>query len=96
MFRPIDLLDWLEQQLATRSGNNSAHELLRTYYEEYLEGIPSERFREIERAKGLEEAKRSWSFRRYVLERNDFGMEKFMRINLSEQDYANWQELNES
>lgn len=59
-----------------------------------MEGIPNEGFREGERARGLEEDKRSWPFRRYVLERNDFGLEEFMHLNLSEGDHTVWCELN--
>lgn len=85
---PEDLLDWLEQQLSAKQVNRSANELLQIYFEEYLEGLPNERIRQHERNGGLEVAKRSWPFRRYVLERNDFGMDEFMRLNLSEDDYA--------
>lgn len=85
---PEDLLEWLEQQLSVRQESRSANELLTIYFEEYLEGLPNDRVREGERTRGLEEAKRSWPFRRYVLERNDFGMDEFMRLNLSVDDYA--------
>ncbi|MGF7218826.1 hypothetical protein GGR92_005005 [Spirosoma lacussanchae] len=85
---PEDLVEWLAQRLTTKQENKSANELLQIYFEEYLAGLPNERVREGERARGLEEAKRSWPFRRYVLERNDFGMDEFMRLNLSETDYA--------
>lgn len=85
---PEDLIEWLEQQLSNRQESRSATELLRVYFDEYLEGLPNEQVREGERARGLDNAKRSWPFRRYVLERNDFGMDEFMRLNLSEDDYA--------
>lgn len=85
---------WVTKLLLDRAENKSANELLKTYYEEYLDGIPCKGFREGERARGMEEAKRSWAFRRYVLERTDFGIEEFMRLNLSEEDYAIWCELN--
>ena len=85
---PEDLLEWLEQQLLARQESQSANELLNIYFTEYLEGLPNDRIREGERTRGLDEAKRSWPFRRYVLERNDFGMDEFMRLNLSEDDYA--------
>ena len=85
---PEDLLEWLEQQLSARQASQSANELLTIYFEEYLDGLPNDRVREGERTRGLEKAKRSWPFRRYVLERNDFGMDEFMRLNLSEADYA--------
>jgi hypothetical protein len=85
---PENLADWLEGQLVAKQDNRSAHELLTIYFEEYLDGLPNEQFKASERAEGLEAAKRSWPFRRYVLERNDFGMDEFMRLNLSEEDYA--------
>ncbi len=85
---PENLAEWLEQQLATKQDNRSVNELLKIYFEEYLDGLPNEQFKAGERAGGLEAAKRSWPFRRYVLERNDFGMDEFMRLNLSEEDYA--------
>ncbi|MEZ0487598.1 hypothetical protein [Fibrella aquatica] len=85
---PEDLLEWLEQQLSAKQESQSANELLKIYFEEYLEGLPNDRIREGERGRGLVEAKRSWPFRRYVLERNDFGMDEFMRLNLSDDDYA--------
>lgn len=86
--QPDDLLTLLEQHLSARQESQSANELLAIYFEEFLEGLPNDRIRAGERARGLEEAKRSWPFRRYVLERNDVGMGKFMRLNLSAEDYA--------
>ena len=85
---PEDLIEWLEQQLSDRQESHLATELLQVYFNEYLEGLPNEQVREGERVRGLDNAKRSWPFRRYVLERNDFGMDEFMRLNLSEDDYA--------
>lgn len=85
---PKNLTEWLEQQLAVKQDNRSTNELLKIYFEEYLDGLPNERVKEGERIRGLEAAKQSWPFRRYVLERNDFGMDEFMRLNLSEEDYA--------
>ena len=85
---PEDLAHWLEQQLAAKQDNRSANELLKIYFEEYLDGLPNEQVNAGERTRGLEAVKRSWPFRRYVLERNDFGMDEFMRLNLSEDDYT--------
>lgn len=91
-----DLIEWLERHLGTQEQNRSAEELLRIYFDEYLEGLSNEKFREAERARGLEKAKRSWPFRRYVLERNDLGMDEFMRLNLSDNDYAFYKWSSES
>jgi hypothetical protein len=83
-----DLLDWLERQLTPQSESRSARELLQIYFEEYLEGLPHDGLRRAEKAGGLEKAKRSFPFRRYVLERHDIGMDEFLRMNLSTEDYA--------
>jgi len=93
---PEDLIDWLEQQLLARQESRTANELLTIYFEEYLDSLPNDRVRHGERTRGLDEAKRSWSFRRYVLERNDFGMNEFMRLNLSEEDYSFYKWSNET
>lgn len=85
---PQDLVKWLEERLIRNGESGLANKLLQIYFEEYLAGLPDERLKAHERDGGLEAAKRSWPFRRYVLERNDFGMDEFMRLNLSEEDYA--------
>ena len=89
---PEDLLAWLEQLLYPVTENRSARELLAVYFEEYLDGLPREGLRRAEKERGLDEAKRSFPFRRYVLQRHDIGMDEFMRLNLSEADYAFYQE----
>lgn len=83
-----DLLDWLERQVLLQHESRSARELLAIYFEEYLAGLPHEGMRQGERERGLDEARRSFPFRRYVLERHDIGMDEFLRINLSAADYA--------
>ncbi len=93
---PEDLSDWLEQRIAGVPDSHSANELLQIYFEEYLEGLSNDRLREVERTRGLAEARRSWPFRRYVLERHDFGLEEFMRLNLSETDYGFWKSLSDA
>ena len=87
-----DLLEWLEQQLSPKTESRSARELLQIYFEEYLEGLPHDGLRRAEKEAGLDKAKNSYSFRRYVLERHDIGMDEFMRQNLSADDYAFHQE----
>lgn len=67
---PENLDEWLEQQLTSKRDNRSANELLKVYFEEYIDGLPNERVKEGERTRGLEDVKRSWPFRRYVLERS--------------------------
>ncbi|MBN8820867.1 MAG: hypothetical protein J0I82_02495 [Spirosoma sp.] len=83
-----DLLDWLERQLAGQAESRSARELLQIYFEEYLDGLPHEGLRRAEQAGGLDKAKKSFPFRRYVLERHDIGMDEFLRMNLSAEDYT--------
>lgn len=83
-----DLVDWLERQLAGQSESRSARELLQIYFEEYLEGLPHDGLRRAEKTGGLDKAKSSFPFRRYVLERHDIGMDEFLRMNLSAEDYA--------
>ena len=83
-----DLLEWLEPLINLSTKSRSARELLGVYFEEYLAGLPHEGLRRAEEERGLDEAKRSFPFRRYVLERHDMGMDEFMRLNLSQEDYA--------
>lgn len=83
-----DLLEWLEQQLSPKTESRSARELLQVYFEEYLAGLPHDGLRRAEKASGLDKAKNSFPFRRYVLERHDIGMDEFLRMNLSAEDYA--------
>lgn len=83
-----DLLDWLERQVTGQSESRSARELLQIYFEEYLEGLPHDGLRRAEKASGLDKAKNSFPFRRYVLERHDIGMDEFLRMNLNAEDYA--------
>lgn len=89
-----DLIEWPDRQQTTKGGNPTAQELLQTYFGEFLAGLPNQRVRDRMERGGVEEAKGNWSFRRYVLERNNFGMEEFMRLNLSQEDYTNWCEPN--
>ena len=83
-----DLLDWLERQLAHQSESRSARELLQIYFDEYVEGLQHEGLRRTMIWEGLDKAKNSFPFRRYVLERHDIGMDEFLRMNLSAEDYA--------
>lgn len=87
-----DLLEWLEQQLNTKMESQSARELLTIYWEEYLEGLPHEGLRRAEKEMGLEKAKSSLPFQRYVLERHDIGMDEFLRQSLIAEDYSFHQE----
>lgn len=88
-----DLLEWLEQHLnrtadRPKTENRSARELLEVYFDEYLEGLPNDGLRRVEKEAGLDKVKNSFPFRRYVLERHDIGMDEYLRMHLSEEDYA--------
>lgn len=85
---PEDLLEWLQKRLNPQQESRSARELLEIYFEEYLAGLPHDGLRRAERDRGLDEARRSFPFRHYILERHDMGMDEFLRMNLSAEDYA--------
>lgn len=59
---------------------------LRLYYKEWLEGLPAHIGADMEK-KGFEECKNIWSFTRYVNERQDIGLDDWMKEHLSEEDY---------
>ncbi|RYC66488.1 hypothetical protein [Spirosoma sordidisoli] len=85
---PEDLLEWLQKHLNPQQESRSARELLGIYFEEYLDGLPHDGLRQAERERGLDQARRSFPFRRYVLERHDMSMDGLLRMNLSAEDYA--------
>ena len=82
------LLDWLEQHINPQIDSRSARELLTIYFEEYVEGLPDDGLRRSEKEAGLDKVKNRYPFRRYVLERHDIGMDEYLRIHLSAEDYA--------
>lgn len=55
-------------------------------FKEWLEGLPENIRRDME-IKGFELCKGVLSFKRHVLEKNDIGMDEWMKWNLSEEDY---------
>lgn len=56
---------------------------------DWLEGLPSNIKKAMEE-KGFEACKTSLPFTRHVMERNDIGMDEWMRTNLSNEDYEWW------
>jgi hypothetical protein len=64
-----------------------SNELLQVYFEEYLEGLEHEGLHKAEIKGGIEKAKKGFPFMRYVLERHDIGMDEFLKMNLSQEDY---------
>lgn len=73
---------------ATYHYHNNAKELEPTEqdFEEWLEGLPSQ-VREDFKNRGLEDCKGVLSFTRYVNEKNDIGMEAWMKDHLSKEDW---------
>ena len=61
-------------------------------YCEWLEGL-EETFREGMAAKGFESCKTVISFTRYVREKRDIGMDKFVEKTMGEEQYAKYKEL---
>jgi len=59
---------------------------LESYYQEWLEGLPAN-ISKVMKAKGFENCRTMIPFTRYVNEREDFGMDEWMKSNLSEEDY---------
>lgn len=55
-------------------------------FSEWLEGLPSNIANEMKN-KGFETCKRVLSFSRYVMEKNDVGMDVWMKGNLNAEDY---------
>lgn len=55
-------------------------------FEEWLEGLPILIARDM-RSKGFEKCKGVVSFTRYVIEKNDIGMDEWMKQNLNKEDY---------
>lgn len=72
--------------------NRLATEPTETDYQEWLEGLPHDGFRNAMKADGFKKAKSVWSFRRYIQEKNDIGMDEFMQQHLSAADYVFHQE----
>jgi len=68
---------------------NTSDKMLKAYYDEWLEGLPSN-IKESMKKHGFERCKSMLPFTRYVNERNDTGMDKWMKERLSEEDYQIW------
>lgn len=64
------------------------------YYFEWLEGLPKN-IRKDMKAKGFEGCKGMLSFTRYVNERNDIGLDDFLKENLTIQDYEQHKKYSE-
>jgi hypothetical protein len=66
-----------------------------TDFQEWLIALPKE-VRKDMKMMGFELSKGVISFKRYVMEKNDIGMDEWMKNNLSEDDYKEYCKLIES
>lgn len=58
-------------------------------FKEWLEGLPSNIADDMS-SKGFDKCRNILSFTRYVMEKNDVGMEAWMKNNLSDEDYNHY------
>jgi hypothetical protein len=63
-----------------------------TDFKEWLTGLP-ENMRNDMKNKGFESCKSVLSFSRYVMEKNDIGMEEWMKKHLSKDDYNEYYKI---
>ena len=68
-----------------RLAEETSEKILRSYYPEWLEGLPPG-IKDDMKKKGFEECRTMLSFTRYVNERNDIGMDEWMKEHLSDED----------
>lgn len=61
-------------------------------YEEWLEGLPHKVAVDMA-AKGFEECRTILSFTRYVNEKNDIGMDEYVRELMGEKEYQEYKDL---
>lgn len=66
--------------------NSTNDEQLKLYFSEWLTGLPDNIRVDMEN-KGFEECKTTFPFTRYVNERNDLGLDEWLKKHLSEEDY---------
>ena len=89
---PPEERDWHAQFFRIGNATFSYHQLAANseptieYFKEWLEGLP-ENIRKDMEEKGFEECKSVLPFTRYVNERNDVGLDQFLKENLTIQDY---------
>ncbi len=67
-------------------------EIPKQYFNEWLEGLPEPIRTDMEK-RGFEGCKTVLSFTRYVNERRDVGMNKWMKEHLSVEDFEYWNNL---
>jgi len=62
-------------------------------YKEWLEGLPNESIRKEMEKLGFEKCKLSLPFTRYVMEKNDEGMEAFVKGLMGEEEYKEYKQV---
>ncbi len=62
-------------------------------WNEWLEGIEAEGFGRLMRQGGFEKGKRSLPFTRYVNEKNDLGMDEFVRQLMGQDEYEEYMRM---
>lgn len=76
--------------VASHFYNESEAEPSEEDFLDWLEGLDVNIARTI-RKDGFEKHRRSMPLRRHAAERNDMGLDQYMKAHLSEQDFARWQ-----
>ena len=61
-------------------------------YKEWLEGLP-ENVRKGMEAMGFEGCKTVLSFTRYVMEKNDIGLEEYVQLHMGAEEYAEYKSM---
>ena len=61
-------------------------------YKEWLEGLP-ENVRKGMEAMGFKGCKTVLSFTRYVMEKNDIGLEEYVQLHMDAEDYAEYRSM---
>ncbi len=61
-------------------------------YKEWLEGLP-ERVRNGMEKLGFEGCKTVFPFARYVMKKNDIGLEEYIKMHMDNEDYIDYQKL---
>lgn len=61
-------------------------------WEEWLEGLPKSMAVHM-RKEGFEKGKLALPFTRYIMEKNDIGLEEYIKENLDPQDYQEYQDI---
>ncbi len=64
-------------------------------YEEWLDGLPDKARMDLQK-KGFETCKNLLSFTRYVMEKNDVGMEAFIKEKMGYEDFIEYQSYESS